>query len=239
MAGTVTLNSAPAADTSITLVSDNPSVFVSPLARVNSRFPTADFVVSTPVVARDTTVTITATVDNLSARSTLTVLPQAPMSFSYDIRSPNVTAAGRYTSDSTFFAAGASTFSQAGAELNGIGLSLSRQNRQPPLDRWEIVMWGMPMRPGTFEVLPGNDAPPPRLRVNSPTIFNNNGGSWVCSNGAATVVIDELEYRPTGTIDRFVATIDQQCGANSQFHGEINLIRPCNLGGSGILTCLP
>src|ERR1700741_3101895 len=66
-AGTVTLNSAPAADTSITLASDNPSVFVSTVARVNSRFPTADFVVSTPVVARDTTVTITATVDNLSA----------------------------------------------------------------------------------------------------------------------------------------------------------------------------
>ena len=100
-------------------------------------------------------------------------------------------------------------------------------------------MWGMPMQPGTFNVLPGIDAPPPRLRVNSPTIFNNNGSSYVCSDGAATVVIAELEYRLTGTIDHFVATIDQQCGASSHFHGEISLTRPCNLGGSGVETSLP
>lgn len=232
VAGTVTLKSAPAADTTIALASDNPSVFVSPGARVNSRFPTADFVVSTPVVTKEITVTITATVDNMSARSTLTILPQAPMFFSYDIKTPSVTAAGRYTSDSTFFT--------ATVDGNGIYMSLSRKNPQPPLDRWELAMTGMPMRPGTFEVLPGTDSSSPKLRVSAPPIFNNNGSSYNCSSeGRATVVIEELEYRPTGTIDKFVATIDQQCSASSHFHGEISLTRPCNLGGNGVETCLP
>lgn len=152
------------------------------------------------------------------------------MFFSYDIKSRSVTAAGRYTSDSTFF--------RAESDGYGIYVSLSRQNLQPPLDRWEIAMLGMPMRPGTFDVLPGIDAPPPRLRINAPPIFNNNGSSYVCSEGRATVVIEELEYRPTGDIDRFVATIDQQCSPSDRFHGEISLTRPCRLTGSGLLTCV-
>ena len=62
------------------------------------------------------------------------------------------------------------------------------------------------------------------LRINGPSIFN--GISYVCSDGMARVVVQEVEYRTTGEIDRFVATIDQQCARSERFRGEIRLTRP-------------
>jgi hypothetical protein len=196
------------------------------LVTVPAGSATAEFMVPTSSVATDTHVTVVASLDDLSVRSTLAVWPIASTSFWYDI-SPTgergIDAVGRYTSDTLFF--------RATCDLDGIYVEFSRPDaslRLPPISRWEVAMWGIPMRPGTFDVLPGLDAPPPRLRINGPSIFN--GLSYVCSTGKARVVVEELEYRTTGEVDRFVARIEQQCDGpgerGDRFRGEIRLTHP-------------
>jgi hypothetical protein len=135
------------------------------------------------------------------------------------MRERGVDAVGRYTSDDTrYFRASCASFVGG----TGIGVEWSGQG-----NRWELAMWGMPMRPGTFEVLPGIDAQPPRLRINAPPMFN--GLSYVCSDGKARVVVKEIKVHQTGEVERFDATIDQQCG--DRIHAEISLNSPPRLGG--------
>jgi len=138
-----------------------------------------------------------------------------------------VDAVGRYTSDNA-------RYFRASCDGNGIYVEWSGQG-----NRWELAMWGMPMRPGTFDVLPGLDTPPPRLRINAPSMFN--GSSYVCSDGKARVVVEEIEARQNGEVERFVATIDQQCAIRSdRIHAEIIMTRPPQLGG-GVFpaNCIP
>jgi hypothetical protein len=89
------------------------------------------------------------------------------------------------------------------------------------------------------DVLPGIDAAPPRLRINAPPMFN--GLSYVCSDGKARVVVEEIDVRQTGDVERFVATIDQQCAVRSdRIHAEIRLTRPPQLGGGvSPVRCTP
>jgi hypothetical protein len=69
--------------------------------------------------------------------------------------------------------------------------------------------------------------PPPRLRINSPPMFN--GLSYVCSQGTARVVVKDIAVRQNGDVERFDAAIDQQC--SDRIHAEITLNSPPQLGG--------
>jgi hypothetical protein len=227
---TVTLNAPVRTTTSIGLVSDNPAAPVPPFVMVPAGSATAAFPVATRAVPSDTYVTIIASLGDGSVRTTLAVRRNAPSSFSYTIsptRAGGVDAVGRYTSDDT-------TYFRASCDGNGIYVEWSGQG-----NRWELAMWGMPMRPGAFDVLPGLDAPPPRLRISAPPMFN--GLSYNCSDGKASVVVEETEVRQNGDVERFVATIDQQCAIRSdRIHAEIMLTRPPQLGGgTSPASCIP
>jgi hypothetical protein len=227
-AGTVTLNAAAPTYTSISLVSGNPAVRVPQFVVVPVGSATAVFPITTTAVPSDTYVTIAASLGGATVGSTLAVRRNAPSSFSYNIsatRTGGVDAAGRYTSDDT-------TYFRATCDGQGIYVEWEQQG-----NRWELAMWGMPMRPGTFDVLPGIDAPPPRLRIQSPSMFS--GRSYACSDGKARVVVEEIEVRTTGDVERFVATIDQQCSIHG-LRGEIRLTRPPrNGGGTSPASCTP
>jgi hypothetical protein len=61
-----------------------------------------------------------------------------------------------------------------------------------------------------------------------------NGRAYLCSDGKATVVVEEINVRPNGDVERFVATIDQECAAGSaRIHAEVVLTRPPQPDGSG------
>ena len=216
--GTVTLNMpAPRYPTytSIWLVSDNQAATVPSFVMVPAGSVTAEFRIGTTNVPSDADATITASFGDRSLRSTLTVRRNALSSFSYTItptRAGGVDAVGRYTSDDT-------KYFHASCVANGIYASWSGQG-----NRWEFAMSGMPMRPGTFDVLGPNDQPP-RLRIMSAPIFN--GRAYICSDGKARVVVEEIEVRSNGDVERFVATIDQECASGSgRIHAEIVLARP-------------
>ena len=151
--------------------------------------------------------------------------------FWYDI-SPTgaggIDAVGHYTSDTAFFSAECDT--------NGVYAALSQSG-----NRWEFTLQpprgSGPLRPVTYDVMPGLfDLTRTLLRINGPSIFN--GLSYVCSDGMARVVVQEVEYRTTGEIDRFVATIDQQCARSERFRGEIRLTRPPRPVGPAP-SCIP
>jgi hypothetical protein len=228
--GTVMLNAPVSTQTSVGLVSDNPAAVVPPFVMVPAGSATATFPVPTRAVPGDTSVTIIASLGGGSVRSTLVVRRNALSSFSYTIsptRAGGVDAVGRYTSDDT-------SYFRASCDGTGIYVEWSGQG-----NRWELAMWGMPMRPGAFDVLPGIDAPPPRLRISAPPMFN--GLSYNCSDGSARVVVEEIEVRQNGDVERFVATIDQQCALRSdRIHTEIALTRPPQLGGgTSPASCIP
>ena len=215
---TVTLNAPARVYTSVGLASDNPAALVPRFVMVSPGSATAGFPVTTTNVPSDAYVTIIASLGDESVRATLAVRRNALSSFAYTIsstRAGGVNAVGRYTSDDT-------RYFRASCDGSGIYVEWSGGG-----NRWELAMWGMPMRPGTFDVLPGIDAPPPRLRINAPPMFN--GLSYVCSDGNARVVVNEIKVHQTGEVELFDATIDQQC--SDRIHAEIRLNNPPQLGG--------
>lgn len=232
---TIRLNAPASAPRSIGLASDNPAVVVPPSVTVQAGSATAAFAVSTSPAQSDVKVTITGSLDGASVQSTLAVWSIAPTSFWYDIspRASPIDAVGRYTGDTATF--------RATCDVNGMHMSLSQPSSNPrELHRWELaflVASGMPMRPGTYDVQPGlwRDVPPPRMRINGPSIFN--GYSYVCSEAQARFVVEEIAYRATGEVDRFVAKIEQEC-PTGHFRGEIRLTSPPRPAGPAG-TCFP
>jgi hypothetical protein len=66
-------------------------------------------------------------------------------------------------------------------------------------------------------------------------------GSGLRDGPKARVVVEEIEVRRNGDVERFVATIDQQCAIGSdRIHAEIMLTRPPQLGGgTSPASCTP
>jgi hypothetical protein len=130
-----------------------------------------------------------------------------------------VDAVGRYTSDDT-------KYFHASCVANEIHARWSAQGNW-----WEFAITGMPMRPGILNVTgPRNQQP--WLRIATAPMFN--GRAYLCSDGKATVAVEEINVRPNGDVERFVATIDQECATGSaRIHAEVVLTRPPQPDGSG------
>jgi len=152
-------------------------------------------------------------------RSSLAVWTIEPTSFWYDARATDrvaYDAVGRYTSPTASFRAQCDSSSSYGT---GVYVSWT----QPPSTRWELAFIsprGTPLRPGTYDVPAGFiELGQPHLRI--------AGTQYGCATGKARVVIEEYEYRTTGEVDRFVATIEQQqCVGVGVFRAEIRLTSP-------------
>jgi hypothetical protein len=223
---TITLGAPASAPTAIALTSDTPAVAIPSSITVAAGSSTASVRVSTSPVSRDTTAIITASLGERAMRYTLNLWSIQPTSFWYDATSTDVVgynAVGRYTGDTASF--------RATCDASAVYVVLS----QPPSTRWELALEaprGTPLRPGTYDVLPGfSDPSRPNLRI--------QGSSYICSIAKAQFVVETYEHGTMGDIGRFVATIEQQqCLGVGVFRAEIRLTNPPGFPGP-TANCTP
>jgi len=224
----ITLNAPASEPTPITLTSNSQTIAMPPSVTVAAGSSSASVAVSTSFVSSDTTVLITASLGGTSMQSSLAVWSIQPTSFSYDAVPTDrggYDGVGRYTADST-------VYFRAECDSNGVYVEFSShlgKNRFDPGGRWEVTFSpskGTPLGPGTYEVPPG------LITEQGQTLLRINGPPYVCSTGKAQIVIGTFEYRTTGEIERFVATVEQQQCVAGVFRAEIRLTRPPLLGSS-------